>query len=193
MHVARLAKGSHRRYCCVCKSRWKSPVKAYSTWANLFVVGPIFALLGFLTYQVWLDTRYDMDLADGWDARTGTAAGRNPDGSMAGSQDGSAAGAYGRGLRANGQYWRTGQMMNADTMSLGGLQGGGRKNGQFQDMLWILQQLLSFGKTPQQIAREIDHTDKQTLWNKYGSNFASKEDAKAAYEDFQRHRNEITK
>ena len=190
LHLARLARGSHRRYCRECKSRWKSDVKAYSPWINLLAVMPIFGILGFLAYQVWLDTRVDMDLASGRDSLSGTAAGRNPDGSF-GLQNGSATGPYGRGMRTDGQYWRTWQTMNMNTGYPGGIHMAGAQNSQF-DLLGILLQLLK-GKTPQELAKELDHTDKQTLWNKYGNNFASKEDAKAAYSDFQHHRDEIPK
>ncbi|OGR73170.1 MAG: hypothetical protein A2089_12570 [Elusimicrobia bacterium GWD2_63_28] len=47
------------------------------------------------------------------------------------------------------------------------------------------------GKTPGQFASEIETSDRQTLWNKYGNNFSSKEEAKAAYDEFKRRRSEI--
>ncbi len=52
-----------------------------------------------------------------------------------------------------------------------------------------------FGPQPRslQAAGEVDSSGKRTLWDKYGGNFASEKDAKAAYDDFQRHRSELPK
>lgn len=89
--------------------------------------------------------------------------------------------------------WRPGQLADLTAYGLGP-QGTGQP-GQSRDMQLALSRLTDAvrrsGKTPQELAKEIDQTDKQTLWDKYGANFASKEEAKAAYNEFQANRDKI--
>ncbi|HOW90427.1 MAG TPA: hypothetical protein PL037_09090, partial [Elusimicrobiales bacterium] len=63
---------------------------------------------------------------------------------------------------------------------------------QSMDLMRMIQLLFqATGRTPRQIAAEIDSTSKEELWRKYGHNFASKEEAVAAYEKFQRNREDM--
>ena len=92
------------------------------------------------------------------------------------------------------QRWRSGQMADLNLAYTISPQGAGRLV-QSKEMQMMLSRLTDAvrrtGKTPQALAKEIDQTDKQTLWDKYGANFSSKEEAKAAYNEFQANRDKI--
>lgn len=202
-HLLRLARGSRRRYCRDCRSRWLAAKKVRSPWAGFAGSMPVFAAavlaLGYLSSKVWFAPLAGRARAPGWaDSLAGTADADTVTNGMEDMQGGDAAGVYGQasGARGTGQRhapmrWGAGQLMELNAAYRQSFPGTGRKAGQSQDMQEILRQLAAIGKTPRELASEIDSTDKQTLWNKYGSRFASKEDAKAAYDDFQSHRGDI--
>ena len=87
------------------------------------------------------------------------------------------AGALGRGRAAAGASGSGEVRRNL------GLVRGGDSTAGLEEISAILKRI---GKTPKQLAHELETTDKQTLWKRYGEHFKSKEEAKAAYEEYQR-------
>lgn len=53
----------------------------------------------------------------------------------------------------------------------------------YSKMIGIALKMLQ-GRSKKEIIRELDTSDKKTLWNKYGNYFGSKEEAKKAYEEY---------
>jgi len=206
-HLARVALGSKRRYCGSCRSRWIAPNKAFSPWAILAGALPIFSAVAlalvYLTHKTFFSpysNRYGIaGPENAWTGPSGNAMA----GGMQPLQETDGIGSSGRdGARITRQNygplrWKAGQGTAQNAAYLRNIQWAEPQNGQSHNIQEILRQVAvivkNMGKTPRQFAREIEQTDKQTLWNKYGNNFASKEDAQAAYEDFLRHRNEIPK
>lgn len=196
LHLARLTAGSRRRYCPVCRIRWTSSLNAFSPWFRLAFILPAFAavVLAFacMTYEICFSPTPSPDLV--------ANAQKVPtqDAEALALMEGGAEGAYGQSLSARFggegftyENWRVAQAMAHNpeaSMRLMGVRG---QNGRSQDVMDFLQQITAMGKTPQQIANEIDTTDKQTLWDKYGSKFSSKAEAEAAYNKFQSNRSEI--
>lgn len=205
MHLVRLAPGSRRRYCRDCGSRWIGAEKVFSPWARLagillFCLSAARALV-YLKDEGWFEARPYAGRSAWEGPRTGTTDGN----SLAGIETSPEDDAYSQYPGAGGPLeairftrrnsvplnWREGRVMELLSTYSQGSQAAGQQGRQFQEMQELLRRVAATGKTPQQLASEIDSTDKQTLWNKYGANFSSKEEAKAAYNDFKSHRSEI--
>ncbi|MBI4350370.1 MAG: hypothetical protein HY550_02920 [Elusimicrobia bacterium] len=206
-HLARMAVGSRRRYCRNCRSRWIGEEKLYSPWARLalilLVCGPAIITLVYLKREGWFEPQpYLYETADAEHAAAGAHGGSGIDGGVEALLEGDMAGVYAQ--RFAGTHfaersrrpvqWRTGQL-DMNTLYNLTLQGGMRPAGQSREMQEMLSRMAEAvkrtGKTPQELAREIDQTDKQTLWDKYGNNFASKDEAKAAHNEFKANRGKI--
>ena len=206
-HLARLALGSRRRYCANCRSRWIGSEKIFSTWARLALILLIFPPLAagavYLKTEGWFEPQPEMYRTAGEEsARTGSAE--------AGGLTGETEALIGEGLSGpNVQQlaglslgarsripprWRSGQIRDMNLAYSISPQGAGRLV-QSREMQMMFSRLTDAvrrtGKTPQALAKEIDQTDKQTLWDKYGANFSSKDEAKAAYNEFQTNRDKI--
>jgi hypothetical protein len=213
MHLVRMAYGSRRRYCCSCGSRWVGSVKIFSPWARLagalLLLAPAALTLVYLKKEGWFEPQPNIyRTANGEDPRTGTRYRYPARMGMEAMMEGYAAGA-GRDPGWRGQFagsnytgqgrmpirWNKGQMTELISAYRMGLRGAGPQNGQSQGMQEMLRQVTdaikSTGKNPAQLADEIDQSDKQTLWDKYGNNFSSKDEAKEAYDEFKSHRSEI--
>lgn len=216
MHLAHLAHGSRRRYCCDCRSRWIGSERVFSPWARLLGVlllcAPSAMALVYMTYEIWFAPQPCPSRLAGWEeAWSGSPDGASLGGELEALAGGGAAGAYGKELRARmslagihftGQdYMRmrgsVGQAMAQGAASRPGVRKVWQQNGPPQGMLDILRRAESIvkpmGKTPAQFASEIESTDKRTLWSKYGNNFSSQQEAEAAYNEFQSRRGDIPK
>lgn len=206
-HLARLALGSRRRYCANCRSRWIGTENFFSPWARLalmlLVFAPLAAGVVYLKKEGWFEPQPDMyQTADGESARREAAGAGGMTGGIEALMGEAMSEPYARQLaglrsaeRSRGPLrWRPGQLTDLNLAYSLSPQGAGRP-GQSRDMQLALSRLTDAvrrtGKTPQELAKEIDQTDKQTLWDKYGANFASKEEAKGAYNEFQANRDKI--
>lgn len=205
-HLARLALGSRRRYCANCRSRWIGSDNFFSPWARLALMLLIFTPLAvgavYLKKEGWFEPQPGMyqDMEEEKARHEAAGSGGMPGGIetlMGEAMSGPYAQQF-AGLRSaeRGRLplrWRPGQLADLTAYGLGP-QGAGQP-GQSRDMQLALSRLTDAvrrtGKTPQELAKEIDQTDKQTLWDKYGANFASKEEAKGAYNEFQANRDKI--
>lgn len=206
-HLVRLALGSRRRYCANCRSRWIGSENYFSPWARLalmlLVFTPLAAGVVYLKKEGWFEPQPDMyQSADEESAKRGAAGAAGMSGGIEALMEEGMSGTYARQLaglssaeRGRGPLrWRPGQLADLNLAYSLSPQGAGAP-GQSRDMQLALSRLTDAirrtGKTPQELAKEIDQTDKQTLWDKYGSNFASKEEAKSAYNEFQANRDKI--
>ena len=206
-HLARMALGSRRRYCANCRSRWIGSEKIFSPWARLalmlLVFTPLAAGAVYLKTEGWFEPLPEMYQTAGEEsARTGSAGAGGLTGGIEALMGEGMSGPYaqqfaGLSLEARSrmpQRWRSGQMADLNLAYTISPQGAGRLV-QSKEMQMMLSRLTDAvrrtGKTPQALAKEIDQTDKQTLWDKYGANFSSKEEAKAAYNEFQANRDKI--
>ncbi|MDD5208584.1 MAG: hypothetical protein PHV36_04310 [Elusimicrobiales bacterium] len=205
LHLARLAPGSRRRYCRNCRSRWIGSEAVFLPSARLagilFLCVSAALALNYLKEDGWFEPQPGLSHPAGRDnAWTVTTDSDRMAGEIRNVMRGDVTGAYGQALGGRNAgagggliRWREGQLMEEYSAYLLSGRGEGPQTGRSQEMLDLLRRLSVIGKTPQQVAREVDTSDKRTLWNKYGGNFASKQDAKAAYDDFQRHRSELPK
>ncbi len=201
-HLIHLARGTHRRYCLRCRRRWLSGEAAFSHSARdlcfLLCAAPWLLLLAWVAAEIITAPRVRRahPAARGYairrDARPGAAGWSAPYAGYPGNAGGPFSGPpalYGSGYReafyTGGGSWRTGQVLNADHLYRQVLQAGGGISGAEAQLMLLLRQ----GRIPPALVREIETSDKQTLWNKYGSHFSSKDEAKAAYEKFMRERN----
>lgn len=202
-HLVRLALGSRRRYCANCRSRWIGSENFSSPLASLtlilFIFTPLAAGVVYMKKEGWFEPHPYSSQLIGWDSSRPSAWAAGVPGEIDVSRTEGVPGQYAQLFtelrsmeRSRGPLrWRPGQL--ADLNLAYGL--GPQGPGQPRDMQLALSRLTDAvrrsGKTPQQLAKEIDQTDKQTLWDKYGANFASKEEAKAAYNEFQANRDKI--
>lgn len=213
LHLARLAHGTHRRYCCSCRNRWKASDKAFLPWARRLGVFLICAVVGLalacVVNEVWLAPRPCPLQTAAWEEDRA----RDQDALIARGMEAFLGGdmsvAYGQGLGArmtlSGIHFteqdysrmrgRADQAMGQSPSYRWSVQGALRQNGPPQNMPEILRRAAAvikpMGKTPGQFASEVESSDKQALWTKYGNNFSSKEEAKSAYDEFKRRRSEI--
>lgn len=207
LHFARLAHGSHRRYCRSCRRRWTAAEKAVSPAARRAAALLLFSVLGLalacVVNEVWLAPRPCPLQTAAW-AEAGAGM-QDPQAFAEGGMDV----AYGQELAARMQL--SGVNFTAqDYGRLRGMAGQGaprgdyarravqealRQNGGQQSMPELLRRAAAvikpMGKKPGQFASEVESSDKQTLWDKYGNNFSSKDEARAAYEQFKQRRGEI--
>ena len=203
LHLARLALGSRRRYCCVCRSRWIGSEQVFlpeARFAAILCLCVCSALwLNYLKAGGWFTPTPDPYQAvgpeDGWFEASESSG---MDGEVEALLGEDVTGAYGRAFAAGGAGGRAafmnrqgGQLRGQYFAGRRGMRGGGSQNKLSPETLELLRRLAATGKTPSEVASEVDNTDKQTLWNKYGSHFASQDEAKAAYDDFQSHRGEL--
>lgn len=191
-HLARLALGSRRRYCGRCRNRWIGEEKIYSPWARfvliLLLCGPALAALVRLQREGWFEPQPRMyETADGREALL--------EDNMAAENVQRFSGVHFTERYRGPLRLRTGQSVDLNAVfNLTG-QRAVPLAWQSQEMQQLLSRVSEAvrltGKTPLELAHEIDQTDKQTLWDKYGGNFASKEEAKAAYSEFKANRGKI--
>ena len=205
-HLARMALGSRRRYCANCRSRWIGSEKIFSPWARLALMLLIFTPLAagavYLKAEGWFEPQPEMYQTAGEErARTGSAGAGDPTGGIEALMGEGMSGPYAQqfaGLRFAERsrlslQWRAGQLADLNQAYSLNPQGAGRpgQSKEMQMLSRLTDAVRRTGKTPQALAKEIDQTDKQTLWDKYGANFSSKEEAKAAYNEFQANRDKI--
>ena len=205
-HLARLALGSRRRYCANCRSRWIGSEEIFSPWARLalmlFIFTPLAAGAVYLKTEGWFEPQPDMyQTADEQNAGRGAAGAGGVAGGIEALMQEGMSGPYARqfsGLRFTERsrlspHWRAGQLADLNQAYSLDPQGAGRpgQSKEIQLLSRLTDAVRRTGKSPQALAKEIDQTDKQTLWDKYGANFSSKDEAKAAYNEFQANRDKI--
>lgn len=212
LHLLRLVQGSRRRYCCNCRGHWRATEKAFSPWARLsgilLMCAAAAATLKFLKDDGWFEPQPDMyQSAYGEDPGAAAADGEGMSGAT-GTRPGhdriraySQSFAAGRS-RAGRNFTRqeymqlrgiARQVMSQNAAYPANGQGLLQQSGQSGNMQEILRRVRprAGGKTPKELAVEIESSDKQTLWLKYGSNFSSQEEAASAFSEFKSRRNEV--
>ena len=198
-HLLRVSHGSRRRYCHGCRFRWTSSVRAFSPLSWLARGMVVSALV--LSMLTWLATEIKeappLARKSRSEAISGPATETGVTEEEALYEHPALAEARGKGLGRRISLSGRGGPARMTIPGYAGRSQWARTGGGFDRTPAMLQMLLALirntGKDPKEIAAEIDSTSKEELWRKYGSHFGSKEEARAAYNKFQRHRKELVR
>jgi hypothetical protein len=212
-HALRAVVGTSRRFCRGCGLRWLDEFRTYSPMARLAAVCAASALIfgGVALSKVVVPSAPSNRVlasvvpgsraaGDGRLLRAAGGGGLSPaSGALSYSDGGSAglAGVVDAGfMDSSGRPMRPGQSLTEDgsagypaPVAYNNVQsddGSGKALGQLSTLL-----KLAGGKVDRTKLDQIDRMDKKQLWDQYGSYFGSKEEAKAAYNQYQQNKGRI--